>query len=146
MKNRYLQLIVLLSLAAGVCVKVPASIAASGDIAVMVSKNSTVNKISEKELRRLFLGKSIKLPNGVRATLAVYEPLQSEFNLKALERSDAQVSAAWSRLKFTGRGREPRTFDSLELLLDYVANTPEAIAYGLPPSNRPDIKQIYTIN
>ena len=115
------------------------------NIAILVSQNSTLSKISEREIRRLFLGKSIKLPNGSRAALAIYEPLRTEFNTQALKRSDAQVSAAWSRLKFSGRNREPLKFSNPTALLDFVATTPNAIAYGLSEHKRDDIRQILTI-
>lgn len=115
------------------------------NIAILVSHNSTLSNISEREIRRLFLGKSIKLPNGSRAALAIYEPLRTEFNTQALKRSDAQVSAAWSRLKFSGRNREPLTFSDPAALLDFVATTPNAIAYGLSEYERDDIRQILTI-
>ena len=117
----------------------------TGDIAIIVGRDSPLNTISEREVRRLFLGKSIKLPNGSRATLAIYEPLKTEFNTQALRRTDAQVSAAWSRLKFSGRNHEPEKFSDLGALLDFVAATPNAVAYGVSINDRQDVKQILTI-
>ena len=117
----------------------------TGDIAIIVSRDSPLDTISEREVRRLFLGKSIKLPNGSRATLAIYEPLKTEFNTQALRRTDAQVSAAWSRLKFSGRNSEPEKFSDLGALMNFVATTPNAVAYGVSDADRQDIKEILTI-
>ena len=141
MRNKVLAL----SLVAATVLLSRTGAAQTGEIAIFVNPNSSVSNISEREIRRLFLGKSIKLPNGSRAALAIYEPLETEFNTHALKRSNAQVSAAWSRLKFSGRAREPATFSDPAALLDFVATTPNAIAYGLPESARDDIRQILTI-
>jgi len=101
----------------------------SAPITVIVSSDSSVTNISDRQLRRLFLGKSIKLPNGNRAVLATYTPAMSRFNKQALKRTNAQVSSAWSRLKFSGRTLEPKIFDNPAQLMDFIASTPNAIGY-----------------
>jgi len=101
----------------------------SAPITVIVSNDSSVTNISDRQLRRLFLGKSIKLPNGTRAVLATYTPAMSRFNKQALKRTNAQVRSAWSRLKFSGRTLEPKIFDNPFQLMDFIAITPNAIGY-----------------
>ena len=101
----------------------------SSALVVVVNRDSSIQTISPSQARRLFLGKSIKLPNGLRAKLATLEPLQTQFNQQALKRTDAQVDAAWSRLKFSGRAREPKAFTSAEALIQFIASSPNAIGY-----------------
>jgi len=100
---------------------------------IIVNDQTSVNTISKRQLRKLFLGKSLKLPNGSRAILGTYAPLKNAFNKRALGRSSAQVDAAWSRLKFSGRAQQPSVFTTAEEVLRFVSATPNAIAY-LPDS------------
>lgn len=111
------------------------------DLVVIVNPASGVTDMSAREIRKLFLGKSRQLPNGSRATLARFAPAGSAFNVRALSRSDAQVTAAWSRLKFSGRVSPPRSFDSAAELASFVESTPNAIAY-LPADAAPENARI----
>ncbi|MFK7856756.1 MAG: hypothetical protein AB8B79_21745 [Granulosicoccus sp.] len=98
-------------------------------LVIVMNVNIDIPSIDDDELRRLFTGKSRRLPNGQRAALASYAPESSFFNERMLGLSDAEVAALWSRLRFSGRTPPPRTFDSVKALVDYVASTPNALAY-----------------
>ena len=118
---------------------------AAAELLVVVNGDSEVTRMSTREVRKLFLGKSRRLPDGSRAVLARFEPLSTPFNEHALRRSDAQVTAAWSRLKFSGRVRAPHAFDSAEELLRFLAATPNAIAY-LPAVDLPDgVRSVFAL-
>ena len=99
------------------------------DLVVVVGEGAAVESMSVREVRKLFLGKVHRLPDGSRAVLARFEPADAAFNRRVLLRSDAQVTAAWSRLRFSGRVRTPLTFDSVEEVAKFVASTPSAVAY-----------------
>jgi len=107
----------------------------SHDLIVVTNKDVSMSSIDDNEIRRLFLGQSRRLPNGDRAALAAYAPLRAFFNSRILGRSDTDVARIWSRLKFSGRQAPPRTFDSVDALVEYVKSTPNALAY-LPSSYR----------
>jgi len=98
-------------------------------LVIVMNQNIDMPSIDDAELRRLFLGKSRRLPNGARAALAAYGPDSSFFNSRILGRSDAEVSAAWSRLRFSGRTPPPRIFDNPQAVAQYVRNTSNALAY-----------------
>ncbi|MFK7995086.1 MAG: hypothetical protein AB8B87_13160 [Granulosicoccus sp.] len=98
-------------------------------LVIVMNKDIDMRSIDDEELRRLFTGKSRRLPNGARAALASYAPESSFFNKRILGLSDARVAALWSRLRFSGRTPPPRIFNNTKALVDYVASTPNAIAY-----------------
>ena len=115
----------------------------SGEAPVQVVANASAGfeRLSAREVRKLFMGKSRRLPDGGRAVLAGHEPSASDFNALALGRSNAEVGAAWARLRFAGRTRPPREFDSVAALLAFVAATPNAVAWvpaALPAGAAPD--------
>ncbi len=96
---------------------------------IIMHPDIDVRTIDDNELRRLFTGKSRRLPNGARAALASYGPESSFFNERMLGLSDARVASLWSRLRFSGRTPPPRTFDDVEALIAFVSSTPNALAY-----------------
>jgi len=106
----------------------------AANLAIVVSAaNSSVQSLSKEQLRKLYLGKSLKMSGGKVALLVNYEPLRTVFNKIALRRTDAQVEAIWVRLKFSGRAKEPELFSTAETLINFVRENSNAIAY-LPSS------------
>ena len=101
----------------------------SGGLVIVVNDALDIPSIDDEELRRLFLGKSRRLPNGERAALASYGPEASFFNERMLGLSDAEVAETWARLRFSGRSPVPRTFDTPAGVAAFVARTPNALAY-----------------
>lgn len=116
------------------------------DVGIMVVTNKDVNmpSIDDAEIRRLFLGKSRRLPNGDRAALASYAPARTFFNSRVLGQSDIDVARIWTKLKFSGRPARPRTFGTVDELLAYVKSTPNALAY-LPSTYRGDDVRVMMI-
>ncbi len=109
----------------------------SNDLIVVTNKDVSMASIDDNEIRRLFLGQSRRLPNGDVAALAAYSPLRAFFNSRILGRSDTDVARIWSKLKFSGKQSPPRTFDTIDDLVEYVKSTPNALAY-LPSTYRRD--------
>jgi len=105
----------------------------SEGLVVAVNASTGISGMDAREVRKLFLGKSRRLSDGSTAVLARYSPLDSAFNRHSLGRSDAQVGAAWSRLRFSGRSLPPEELSSLAALIDWLGGTPNAVAY-LPAS------------
>jgi len=107
------------------------------NLIVVTNKDVSMASIDDNEIRRLFLGKSRRLPNGDVAALAAYAPLRAFFNSRILGRSDTDVARIWSKLKFSGKQAPPQTFDNVDAIVEYVKSTPNALAY-LPNSYRRD--------
>jgi len=114
-------------------------------LVIVINLDNEVSSMDDDELRRLFTGKSLRFSNGARAALAVYMPESAFFNKKLLNMSNDDVSALWSRLKFSGRSRPPRAFDSVEELVEYVASTPNALAYMPASALREGVRVIATL-
>ena len=111
-------------------------------LVIVMNLDVDVRSIDDDELRRLFTGESRRLPNGARAALASYGPESSFFNERMLRLSDAEVAALWSRLRFSGRTPPPRKFDTVEAIVEYVASTPNALAYMPASAARQGVRVI----
>ncbi len=115
-------------------------------VQVVAHASAGFGSLSAREVRKLFMGKSRRLPDGSRAVLAGHESSASSFNAIALGRSDAEVGAAWARLRFAGRTRPPREFDSVAELIAFVAATPNAVAWlpaALVPGALEGVRTVY---
>lgn len=105
-----------------------ASFSLYAEVAVIVSSTNQ-QAISEAEIKNLFTGKQKSFPDGNPAivlNLPGGDPTQTEFNQKALGRTDAQLKAYWSKVMFTGKGNPPKEVSADEML-KLVAENPSTI-------------------
>ncbi len=101
------------------------------EVAVIVHP-SVKATASEKEISRIFLGKSKSLPGGhkvVPVSLSEGNATRDEFNEKIIGKSDSQLKSYWSKLIFTGKGQPPKEFDSDADVISQVSSDPESIGY-----------------
>ena len=61
--------------------------------------------------------------------LSSNSPSTNEFNEKALNKSNSQLKAYWSKLVFTGKGTPPKEVDSDAEMLSLISNNPSFIGY-----------------
>lgn len=111
-------------------------------LVIVMHPDIDIRSIEDSELVRLFTGKSRRLPNGKRAALASFSPETSFFNANMLQMSDAKVASLWARLRFAGRTPPPRTFDTVDELVQYVSTTPNALAYMPASASRLGVRVI----
>jgi len=119
--------------------------ASENTIVVIVNENNSTQGMSAREVRKLFLGKSRKLPDGSRALLVSNEPLQSNFNKSALRKADSQVKAAWSRLQFSGRAKPPVELANAADVVKFVSENLNAIGYIRAFELVPGVKAVHTL-
>ena len=101
------------------------------DLAVIVSKDSNINNISKKELSKIFLAKTKRLPSGDRAipvenTNKVY---QSKFYKIVSNKNEKQLKKYWAKMIFTGRGQPPKKINSINEVIAFIQNNKNAISY-----------------
>lgn len=101
------------------------------EVAVVVHP-SVSDSASKKQISRVFLGKSKKLPGGQKVTpvaLSEGNAARDEFNDKVLGKSDSQLKSYWSKLIFTGKGQPPSELDSDADVVAKVSSDPGTIGY-----------------
>jgi hypothetical protein len=87
-----------------------------GEISVVTSKESRIDKVTKKELSNLYLKKSQRI-GGER--VEVYDSRDrdnyDEFYEKVVGKNRTQIHAYWMKQIFTGRKRPPRKLSDEEL-------------------------------
>ena len=101
------------------------------DIVVVVNPTNDTT-LTNKEIKRIFLNKAKKFPNGATATpvnQATDTDITSHFNKEILKKSDHQLKAYWSKLIFTGKGKPPQEAADDTAVKSLLANDPSIIGY-----------------
>jgi ABC-type phosphate transport system substrate-binding protein len=105
---------------------------AMADVVVVVSAKSPVAALSKAQVADIFLGKTIRFPDGAPAApidLAEGSAIRDEFYDKVVGKSAAQIKAYWSKIIFTGRGQPPPGVSSIIEMMKRIGANPAAIGY-----------------
>jgi len=103
----------------------------ANSLIVIVSKDSNINDISKKELSKIFLSKTKKLPNGEKSSIIeIYDKnIQSIFYQKICNKNSTQLRRYWTKMIFTGKGQPPKKMKSYKEIIEYVSKNQNAISY-----------------
>lgn len=102
------------------------------DIAVVVNIGNSVDELSEKEVRDLFMGRYAAFPNGAPAVpldQPVSSDVRKQFYRYLTGKSVSQINAYWAKLIFSGRASPPRMVSSSETVYEMLENNKGVIAY-----------------
>jgi len=88
------------------------------EVAVIVHPTNQ-QTLSDTDIKNLFSGKQKSFPDGSPAivlSLPEGDAHLSAFNNKALNKTDSQMKAYWSKVMFTGKGTPPKEVSQDEML------------------------------
>ncbi|WP_441002524.1 phosphate ABC transporter substrate-binding protein [Pseudocolwellia agarivorans] len=114
-------------------------------VVVIVHPSNTAT-MDQKEISKVFLGKSKKFPGGGAAIPIDISSgdVKSEFTQKVLGKSDSQIKAYWSKLLFTGKGQAPQSVSSDAEVIELVSQNPSIIGYVSDTSVNDSVKVLAT--
>lgn len=113
---------------------------------VIIANPAGPDMLSKAQVSKLYLGKTKKLPNGMKAQIIEQSQgsaLRAEFHEAITGKTDAQLQSYWSRLVFTGKGKPPKTIASSDLIRSQVASHPTAIGYIDEADLTSSVKVVY---
>lgn len=111
---------------------------AFADIYVVVNKSNPIQAISVEEIADVYLGRRKSIGDTyIDQVLDRTGEERRRFFEEVTSMKISQVNAYWAKLKFSGRMRTPEEVDSIEQLLETIAQNPRAIGYMAeePPNN-----------
>ena len=119
---------------------------ASAEVAVIVS-SANANPVSASEVKRIFLGKLKKFPDGSKVTpinQKAGQDLRKAFDSAALGKSASQIKSFWAKQVFSGKGNPPKEVATDQEVIAEVAGNPNAIGYVDAGSVSADVKVVAT--
>jgi ABC-type phosphate transport system substrate-binding protein len=101
------------------------------EVLVVTSAKSSLTTLSKNQVRDVFLGRLISLPDGRVTPIDQPEsnPLRDEFYMKVTNKSAYQAKQHWAILHFTGLGIPPREGADSGDVKKILNSTPGAIGY-----------------
>lgn len=102
---------------------------ARGDVAVVVSSDSDVTRLSRSEAINIFMGRYRKLPNGITALPVDLAPLKARFYGALVAKDLAEINSYWARLVFSGQASPPQQAGSPDDVAEIVEHNRGAISY-----------------
>lgn len=121
-------------------------ISSGSELVVVVHKNNPTMLLNKSQLIDMFMGKYVAFPNGSQAVpvdLSDDTQTREEFYQELVGMPLARVNAYWSRVKFSGKARPPVEYKNEQAILDFLAETENAIAYVNQASVTPEVKVVY---
>jgi len=119
------------------------SLNVSAAMVVIGNPAAGVDTLSQKNVKKLFMGKKTKLPNGDKAKIIELvdgKPERIAFHDATTGRSESQLQSAWSRLVFTGKAEAPTQVSDDAAVIQAVLAAPNAIGYIDEASVTADVK------
>lgn len=99
---------------------------------VVISQESSVTTLTQKQVKSLFLGRSKFLPDETRVFTidhAVESEQRADFYLALTGKNIADIDAYWARLKYSGRATPPQPVASTEQIIQLLNSKVGTIAY-----------------
>ena len=112
-------------------------------LAVVVAKTSPIQKLSQFELKKLYLGSNITDSAGERIIAfnqAPNSPDRVAFEDRVLGMSPDEVARYWIDRKIRGEGGAPKAVGSVELLQRVVSKLEHSVAYVRADQVRPEVR------
>ncbi len=108
-----------------------ASPALGGQVHVITGSSTSVDSIDEGTIGKIFLGKTKSLPNGSPVEFVVLKSggVHEDFLKHFVKKSPSQFKTYWKKQVFTGKGKQPKSFDSEAELVAYVIGKSGVIGY-----------------
>lgn len=100
------------------------------DIVVIVNPESGVQKLSQEEVKNIFLGRQKRISERLVALpVEQVEPseLRTRFYKALVGKDVAEINAYWARLYFSGEAQPPHRARSAQEVLDIVAANKGAV-------------------
>ena len=117
--------------------------AQDSQITFIANESVPLSSITIKDLQKIFLGKKTSWEDGSKIRFVLFddEAAHTAF-LEKIGKTESKFRNYWKKKVFTGKAKEPLQFNTLEELVDYVANTEGAIAYVISPVSNDKVKTI----
>ena len=119
------------------------SILRAQDVMIVVNKNFPISRITETQLRDIFIGVRSQFDKGTRAVPVLLKggPAHEVFLHRHIGDTPDEFRTRWRRAVFTGQGSMPREF-STEAALIHIEVTPGAIGYVSRPPRNSSVKAL----
>ena len=116
------------------------------NIAVIVNKENTLNKLKTSVIKKIFLGKLTQWPSGLEIKaidLNIDDRVRKIFSKEVLKKSVKKIRRYWIKKTIKGKGSPPPIFDSEASVISYIKSHKNSVGYISLDKVTADVKVIY---
>ena len=106
--------------------------AAGSALAIIAHPGNPLTGITQEEVVRIYLGKTNTFPNGARVSPVdqrLQSPSREKFYARVMKKTNAEITAHWSKLLFTGMATPPAVLKDDAAVKAWVAGNAEGLGY-----------------
>jgi len=106
--------------------------ASNADLAIIAHPDNPEPALTLKQVKRIYLAKSKKFPQGGvvrRADQEAGQPARQIFTKKVLKLREKQLNTYWSKMTFTGRGIRPEVVGKDADIKHWIMQHPNGLGY-----------------
>ena len=120
----------------------------AAEMAVVVHKDSSVEKLDQRQVANIFLSKTNRMADGSRVVpLELSNAEYKEVFYKEIAgKTLSQINSYWTTLIFTGKGKPPKGIEEIQGLIDELADNLKAISYLPIEQTTEAMKVVYTFH
>ena len=118
------------------------------DIAVIVNPGSGVDSLDAGQVKKIFMAKTKKLPNGNSAVVVDQNSdngAYATFYDKVAGKSPSKMNKYWVKLTFTGKAEAPKKVGGDSDVINAVKSNKNTIGYVDSSAVTADVKVVYTV-
>jgi len=97
--------------------------------------------LSKQEIRQIYLGINIDFTDDVTSsaiTLSRKNRVRSQFNAQVIGLTESRLQSYWAHMRFSGRNKPPKEFDSVPSLIEHIETNKGSIGYVPAQTVLPD--------
>ncbi len=101
-------------------------------LAIIAHPDNRLTGITQDEVARIYLGKTSAFPDGTPARPVdqrLQSPSREKFYARVVKKTNAEITAHWSKLMFTGMATPPNVLNDDAAVKAWVAGNPEGLGY-----------------
>ena len=116
------------------------------ELVVVVAKDSDITQLDESTVQNIFLSRTNRYPDGSKAKPIEYKDQnqRNEFYTRLTGKSPKQLSAYWTSLIFSGKGKPPKKIDDVNSLVNKISNDNGFITYMNSEQINDNVKVVYS--
>lgn len=116
------------------------------NLVLVVNKEHPIDNLSKSELVDIYMGRFMTFPDGSSVQpIDLDSEVKNQFYLKLVNQNERKINAYWSRLLFSGRAKPPKSIESVQEVLQYMAEIDDGIAYIPEDEVTQSLKVVYKL-
>jgi hypothetical protein len=109
----------------------------ASDLIIVANTEQADITLNKRQVRDIFMGDNSQFLLKPIA-MAPRSKSRYTFNTRVVGLTESRIQSYWAQMRFSGRKKAPREFDSLESLLVHLQNNKETVAYLPSDTKLPD--------